>query len=308
MISIVEHIEYLIARHDCVVVPGWGAFIAQYEASSASTSGRYWSCPGRQVAFNGALLYNDGLLASSIMQREQCAYETAMDIIQENVNYFRQQVEIGGEFALGRVGLFKTNENGNVVFNAYPTDACDYFGLRSFSILPLSYINGNKELEHSYSRKNIWHISVNKSYLKIAASIVILLAMSFALSTPIVKDDVEQEYAGIGSFTIDESSVLPLLNGDRELAIMTPTLEDSVENEMSLINKDDKYCLVVCSSTTEDEADRFIAQQTSNYDFKILYEKGHYRVYIATGNSVNDLMKVKYQVSDDFPDAWVHRK
>ena len=78
MISIVEHIEYLIARHDCVVVPGWGAFIAQYEASSVSALGR-WQNPGRQISFNSALSYNDGLLASSIMQREQCAYEIAMD-------------------------------------------------------------------------------------------------------------------------------------------------------------------------------------------------------------------------------------
>lgn len=304
MISIVEHIEYLIARHDCVVVPGWGAFIAQYEASSVSALGR-WQNPGRQISFNSALSYNDGLLASSIMQREQCAYEIAMDIIQENVNYFRQQVGIGGEFALGRLGLFKTKENDNVVFMSYPTDACDYYGLRPFSLRPLSYING-KESGYPDSKKN-WHISVNKSYLKIAASIIILLMMSFALSTPIISDGMEQEYAGIGSFSIDEGSTLPLLNNDMELAIMLPP-EETIEDNVSWINKDDKYCLVVCSSTTEEEADRFISQQTGDYDFKILYKKGHYRVYIATGNSVNDLMKVKYEVADDFPDAWVHRK
>ena len=33
MISMIEHIEYLMLSHDCVVVPGFGAFIAQHNES-----------------------------------------------------------------------------------------------------------------------------------------------------------------------------------------------------------------------------------------------------------------------------------
>ena len=33
MISMIEHIEYLMLSNDCVVVPGFGAFIAQYTSS-----------------------------------------------------------------------------------------------------------------------------------------------------------------------------------------------------------------------------------------------------------------------------------
>ena len=70
---------------------------------------------------------------------------------------------------------------------------------------------------------------------------------------------------------------------------------------------DDKYFLIVCSVLSQSEADKFIAAQTTTgYDFKVLARNGKYRVYVASGKSVPELMELKYAIADDYPDAWVH--
>ena len=77
MFSIIEHIEYLITCHDCVVVPGWGAFIANYDASTYDATKNVMARPRRSIGFNASVSHNDGLLAQSLMRRErfQCECE-----------------------------------------------------------------------------------------------------------------------------------------------------------------------------------------------------------------------------------------
>ena len=73
MITITQHIEYLMMYNDCVVIPGWGALIANY-ASSSVESGKV-ARPGRLIGFNSTISHNDGMLATSLMP-EQLAQGT----------------------------------------------------------------------------------------------------------------------------------------------------------------------------------------------------------------------------------------
>ena len=77
MNNVVRHIEYLLTRHDCVVVPGWGAWIVQ--SVSAAVIGNAAPIPPRKwLSFNAALSHNDGMLAHSLMRAEGCSYDEAM--------------------------------------------------------------------------------------------------------------------------------------------------------------------------------------------------------------------------------------
>ena len=72
MISIVQHIEYLMMYNDCVVVPGWGALIANYAPSQLQ--GDTMLKPRRSIGFNPSITHNDGLLATSIARRHGISY------------------------------------------------------------------------------------------------------------------------------------------------------------------------------------------------------------------------------------------
>ena len=77
MISVLDHIEYLTHKHDCVIVPGFGAFISR---NSCVKYNGMISAINRNISFNASVDYNDGLLISSLMRREQISDEIAKNI------------------------------------------------------------------------------------------------------------------------------------------------------------------------------------------------------------------------------------
>ena len=316
MISVLEHIEYLVMHHDYVVVPGWGAFIAQYNSSYCDGNGIEWHSPERQISFNSELTYSDGVLVNSIIRRESCSCDMANDAIRDNVEMYRRQLDEEHELSFGNIGMFRLKD-GRVEFSPYSEKniaTSEFYGLGHFSMKPLSYSEASNAAETASG--NAWRFAINKSYLKIAASILVLLVLSFVLTTPVPNKHRVQDYASISSMRFSVDDGMPVLSNLRELAItLPPVAEDGTvvkayksmgETAPQADIVDDKYFLIVCSALSQREADRFIAQQKNDYVFKVLAKKGRYRVYVATGNSVNELMKLKYKISNDFPDAWVH--
>ena len=77
MSDIALHIGYLMSEHDCVIVPGWGAFIAQYTSAFSFYDSGLYKKPKRFVAFNSSINHSDGLLQNSLMRREGISYEAA---------------------------------------------------------------------------------------------------------------------------------------------------------------------------------------------------------------------------------------
>ena len=313
MISVVEHIEYLVSRHDCVVVPGFGAFIAQYEPAHCDADGSAWYAPERRLSFNEELTHNDGLLVNSVMRREGCAYDVANDIIRENVASFNKQLDEEGELSFGMVGIFKLLGR-NLVFVPRRTSAYEFYGMAPFTMRPLNAL----QAEPRRSRAAASWFAANRTYLKIAASILVLLVLSFVLSTPISVKDGNQEYASMNAFKVSTDGAFPYVAEVHELAIAMPRPDaDSVvvkgygsqrRGEAAAERTiDDKYFLIVCSVLSQSEADKFIAAQTTTgYDFRVLARNVKYRVYVASGKSVPVLMELKYAIADDYPDAWVH--
>ncbi|MDE6077369.1 MAG: hypothetical protein K2G29_06510, partial [Muribaculaceae bacterium] len=60
-----RHIEFLLTRHDCVIVPGLGAFIVTSAPAVIDRASRRVSPPSRSVLFNQAVTLDDGRLANS---------------------------------------------------------------------------------------------------------------------------------------------------------------------------------------------------------------------------------------------------
>ncbi|MDE6528441.1 MAG: hypothetical protein K2L78_05290, partial [Muribaculaceae bacterium] len=79
MNSISAYIEMLLRKHECVVLPGFGAFLCNYvPARFADDNELTINPPSRCLAFNGELVDSDGLLASSIARKEGLTYEAAV--------------------------------------------------------------------------------------------------------------------------------------------------------------------------------------------------------------------------------------
>ncbi|MDE5850810.1 MAG: hypothetical protein K2H38_11765 [Muribaculaceae bacterium] len=110
------HIEYLLTRHDCVIVPQLGAFIAtEREAYIDFETGMI--CPRRrEISFNGSVVTDDGLLSHSIARREGLPYEDARRLVSHLAGKLSDDLREEGEVSMGMIGKLVIDEEGLINF------------------------------------------------------------------------------------------------------------------------------------------------------------------------------------------------
>lgn len=114
---IAAHVEYLLRLHDCVVVPGFGAFLCNYEAAHFDERRRDVIVPpARHLAFNRMIADSDGVLVWSVARKEGLSFEAASARVGEAVDSLWHELNVYGECAFGRLGAFYRSKNGEISF------------------------------------------------------------------------------------------------------------------------------------------------------------------------------------------------
>ncbi len=110
MYNLSLHIEYLLLHHDCVVVPGLGAFINVRHAARFDSVRRVWLPMTREVRFNGALSHDDGLLANSYARKNSVSFAEGRELLRRDTMQLREALESDGEITLGHLGILRLEE------------------------------------------------------------------------------------------------------------------------------------------------------------------------------------------------------
>lgn len=116
---LIRHVEYLLERRNCVVLPGLGALICATE--SARFDQRHVGVllpPRRRVAFNGSITADDGILCASFRRGLGVTLEEARQRVASAVDSLRQAVLLEGSASFGRLGFFRTTPEGAIAFSA----------------------------------------------------------------------------------------------------------------------------------------------------------------------------------------------
>ena len=117
LMELAAHINYLLYRHDCVSLPGFGAFLVEHkEAYFDAAQGLYFP-PRKVLSFNEQLQSNDGILASHMANVKQCSYERAVLDIHQQIISWKERVQ-RSKLNIASLGTFETNSEGKLVFSA----------------------------------------------------------------------------------------------------------------------------------------------------------------------------------------------
>ena len=322
--SINEHIEHLILRHDCVIMPGIGALIAHYQHARIDEELGCIFPPARHISFNPDIKHNDGLLATSIARRDRITYDQAVAIMDEDMNLIRSQIEVHGEYAIGRIGTLSKNPEGSTIFTPFAGTLLSprYCGLSAIAAIPISI------KETADNALTAQRPSRSKRFIKTATSTVALLCLGLLMSTPIIENGTD--FAGIAPAKIRTVESEPLfiydINPEIQLNIAIPGSDITAEETLPAqketttthvltINNvrrvsSDPYFLIVASLPTREKAAEFIAANSDGNSMEILETAGRYRVYIASGNSYSAAQAplADAQIASKYPDAWVCRR
>ena len=166
--SIAKHIIELLYNHDCVIVPGLGAFLTK--SITASHNNNVFSPPKKSITFNGMLKENDGLLANQISTTDNISYNAALKKIKKDVrgllsSLYNDKVEIDN------IGVFELNDEKKIQFQ--PNKDVNFdpnsYGLESFT----------RVLRKTSSpEEKIKKLSIPDYAIKYAAVLILLIGIS----------------------------------------------------------------------------------------------------------------------------------
>ena len=129
-----SYVEDLLYRHQCVIIPEFGAFVSNRKVAEISAN-KSFSPPQKELTFNSRLTYNDGLVAKHISEVEHTSYEEAQDYIKAVVAQWIQQLGAGEEITLANIGKFHKGGDDNLIFTPLSKEnyLTDSFGMSSFT-------------------------------------------------------------------------------------------------------------------------------------------------------------------------------
>ncbi len=128
------YISDLLYRYECVIVPGFGAFLTQSVSARVDLETNAFYPPKKIISFNEQLQQNDGLLANYIAEIEKTPYNTAVKKIAKTTKFLKSHLAQGEILSFKNIGDISLNSERKITFEPsyhlnYLTDA---FGLTQF--------------------------------------------------------------------------------------------------------------------------------------------------------------------------------
>lgn len=346
MNSIATHVEYLLRKHDCVVLPGMGAFICNYVPAHFDVSdSQMLNPPGRALVFNCDLRESDGLLISSMARKERIAYDAAARMVADEVEQIQRQIAASGEFAFGRLGIFTRGDEGQPVFEPghLPSVNGYFYGLRPVAAIPVEvraaaaapYAAAVAEAAvQSAGRQHNWRVYASG----IAAILAVAITLSLFIIRPI-KVSAPPETASIApvpeeliadenpseaiepvvlpapttpeatALTQSENTEEPVVETVAEKNILTST-EKTVQPAQPAAPvrrfNDSDPYCVIVASFPTLAQAQQYLSQHGSDELGILEKDNKFRIYSATASSYNAAVGQKSLIGQS--DAWICRR
>lgn len=112
MIELSRHIEILLLENDCVIVPGFGGFMAHHRPAEYVEEEGIFYPPQRTLGFNPQLTLNDSILAQSYVEAYDISYPEAVRRIDDELEEIKQLIAIEGEYEFHGIGTIKQTTDG----------------------------------------------------------------------------------------------------------------------------------------------------------------------------------------------------
>jgi len=191
------YISDLLYRYECVIVPGFGAFLTQTTSALINENTNSFYPPKKVLSFNEQLKQNDGLLANYIADVEKIPYEDAVKKISKKTRSLKSYLLQGETLSFNNIGDVALNKEGNLTFEPsyhlnYLTDA---FGLTQFvspNITREVYKDEVETIEKVIPLTITSEKRKTRPYLKYAAVAVIALTLGGFMASNYYIGQIEQ--------------------------------------------------------------------------------------------------------------------
>lgn len=293
------HINHLMRTHDCVVVPGIGAFLA-FRRPAHFDAGTLTIYPAvREICFNASITHNDGVLAASVARREGIDYSEAVRIIEEEAAGMKRTL-LSSPVKVGDLGTLSSTPEGHLRFSPRSPEAGERglgfapVALRTVTEMPVEVA---EEPEYMVRKRGYWYLPIPKTATKVAASLLLMAAIAISFLLP----------RDAGKQVPDKASVVPVCHVGFPVK-KTETVKNVVEEEpqQPQIQPQPKAYLIVATFRSEDQARRYI-ESSGDTGLELVPGGSVFRVSAAKAETAIELRSTlnSREFQTRFPEAWI---
>ncbi len=280
-----SYIADVLFEHNCLILPGLGAFISNEVAAQIDKKRGIMLPPRKEVLFNQSLKHNDGFLASEIVRRMNVGIEEANDMVVSYVDMLKQQLASNGKANIEGVGVLRTI-GLSIIFipDTSVNFLADSYG---FSVLPVC-----EQRERLISLPR-----TSGQIRRIAASAAMLIGMVL-IGSETIDTEVSKQYS-------QANIIASVLDGQHAVAAET---ESEAETE-EVIAEMPSYHIIVGSFPNKAEADEYVeTMKKRGVDgLEILNSDNRFRVSAASFATHDEAVKQNRIVRkiQGFSKAWI---
>lgn len=131
-------ISELLLRHNCVIIPSFGGFVAGQVPAHFDTDKGVILPPRKSLLFNKQLISNDGLLIATYAKQNHLNYDVAEFFIRDTVKKWHDKLAKGERVSIENVGFLYLDAEKNIGFeqDRYSNLLLASYGLANVHFIP----------------------------------------------------------------------------------------------------------------------------------------------------------------------------
>jgi cell division septation protein DedD len=180
VLTVDQLVGELLLRHNCVIVPSFGGFIAKKKSATIDYATGLISPPSKSLLFNRQLINSDGLLVADLAYRNKISYEEATTLVDKQVSDWNRMLNNGTRVVIDKVGFLFLDGEKNICFEQD----------RFFNLLLESYGLGKvvflAEEDVAYAQQTVIQHQISEE--KSAPVIVLNTESPSKIETPLEKE------------------------------------------------------------------------------------------------------------------------
>lgn len=340
MISLAKHIETLLLRHDCVVVPGFGGFITNYvealpERQEAQT---VLYPPYRVVRFNQSLVQSDGLLVGSYMTAYDASFPAAEKQMRKDVRAMVDCLKLEGAYVLENIGTLRMDLQQHVTLETTESGITTpaFYGLSCLEMPSADALEAERQLKEAIQLTTMTPvvpapseegeagsdvtIHIRRRWVDIAISAAAAVLLFFLFSYPMMREPAADDVVVASPYRpsshlsqkSDRQAPAAQLKPDAQSAVsaQAPVAEAKPVDQQSVAPNEQLYSIVLASYVAEKSSLEFVADLA-----KAGFKEGRFertgrvsRVLYGrypSAEAANKALKELKEQSKEFAEGWV---
>lgn len=297
-----QYIKELLLLNDCVIIPEFGGFVANYQPAAIEKN--QFFPPNKEIAFNNKLISNDGLLINYIADSEGSNYFSAKQKLESFVEETLAQLERNRNVYFEGVGYLHYDSRENLLFEPQLKQnlLVESYGLQNFSYEKLYQRQIPKPAFKAEHQEAVPVIFQKRKLRKLAVTLPLLLALALI---PMKHNKEYLSKSDMGIWEALSTSIIATPVATLEVKVAEPTAIITVSPAEQF-----KYFIIGGSFKSEENAINYIHQlKQQGYSGKDLgIFNGLHRIamkgYSTMEEAQKELNSMRYKSPES--DVWIH--